>query len=860
MQLEGDEQAGDSLGTFKAGSGKWGSCLRIVNPLLATTIEKLTFETDEAAISCCCCEFEGLPLLIVGTVTAMTLRPKAVAAASIKVYAYDSNFRLTFLHSTPVEDVPQCFAPFRGMLLAGVGNRLRLYALGKKRLLRKCEYKNLPSGLVFLRVFEDRIFAGDLSESVHVLKYRANANLFYVLCDDSGPRWLTRGEVLDYHTIVAADKFDSLFIERVPSEARQDEAADVTGLKLRGDTAYMTDSCHKLDTVLQFHVGEIVTGLRLAALSTGSAEAIVYATIMGTIGSMVPFLSKEELDFFHHLEMVMRSEAPPLAGRDHLMFRSYYHPLKNVVDGDLCEQFVSLSPEAQSRVAQDFEKTPADILKRLEDIRNRGLSSHAEKASELACGLSLSVFAVAAWKKQRLKTLVTTHKHKRLGRKLCSRRGIPNPTGVTCPGDGLTALLAPRSSLLLFLCKFSRQRRPGGLPAGAETHKFEAEVPLTMGTRARTAGARKEGEAHPPKPNESKASILHNKLRSAHVTLNHPGGPQAAQVGTDTASSLSTTPPNATTAALEVSALPGPYRSKFCNTGGRTHAEERAGVPCTDMHVIEKLRNLRDRCLAETAQLPPLPNVYFNSSLENLAWCGITQERHQGSPQVKSFPIISHGFQEARRLARAWAVGAAHDRQGSLLPSETHLSAHAEAAEAFMEAEKMTLSLLRESLSVMMEDLVDLCSPRLRSALTPEQRNKFYGPLKNHAKHIRETQDASDLVGYMRLYFDRYMLEKTVPSEDASFARVFALLDALAAWAPPVKGHMKPAKPQRAIRLGADSCSQIADLVEDILSDKSSNTGTDAEAQPQNTEEEHIRVLPHHRLLRQRPSKRRRCT
>ena len=45
---------------------------------------------------------------------------------------------------TPVEDVPQCFAPFRGMLLAGVGNRLRLYALGKKRLLRKCEYKVRP--------------------------------------------------------------------------------------------------------------------------------------------------------------------------------------------------------------------------------------------------------------------------------------------------------------------------------------------------------------------------------------------------------------------------------------------------------------------------------------------------------------------------------------------------------------------------------------------------------------------------------------------------------------------------------------------------------------------------------------------
>ena len=56
-------------------------------------------------------------------------------------------------------------------------------------------------------------------------------------------------------------------------------------------------TCLQLDTVLQFHVGETVTGLRRAALSTGSSEAVVYSTIMGTIGSMVPFLTKEEVSF-----------------------------------------------------------------------------------------------------------------------------------------------------------------------------------------------------------------------------------------------------------------------------------------------------------------------------------------------------------------------------------------------------------------------------------------------------------------------------------------------------------------------------------------------------------------------------------
>lgn len=35
-----------------------------------------------------------------------------------------------------------------------------------------------------------------------------------------------------------------------------------------------------------------------------------------------------QLDLLTHLEMVMRTEKPPLAGREHIMFRSYYHPVK----------------------------------------------------------------------------------------------------------------------------------------------------------------------------------------------------------------------------------------------------------------------------------------------------------------------------------------------------------------------------------------------------------------------------------------------------------------------------------------------------------------------------------------------------
>ena len=42
---------------------------------------------------------------------------------------------------TPVEDVPLAIAPFQGRVLVGVGKLLRIYDIGKKKLLRKCENK-----------------------------------------------------------------------------------------------------------------------------------------------------------------------------------------------------------------------------------------------------------------------------------------------------------------------------------------------------------------------------------------------------------------------------------------------------------------------------------------------------------------------------------------------------------------------------------------------------------------------------------------------------------------------------------------------------------------------------------------------
>lgn len=368
---EEEELSEEQIGTFKAGAGKWGSCLRIINPILATTIEKRSMDLDEAALSLCVCELDGIKCIVIGTAVNMTFSPRKIPSAFIKVFTYDSDFRLQLLHSTQVDGYPMCLAAFNGKLLASIGKCVRIYSLGKKKLLRKCEYKNFPEGIMWMKVIGDRIYAADIRESFHVLKYREEENVLHVLCDDVTSRWISSAEILDYHTVIGADKFDSVFVVRVPSEAKQDEIDDVSGLRLRGDTSYLTGKCNKFEHACEYHVGEIVTAITKTKLSSGSSECVFYSTIMGSIGAFLPFLSKEELDFFHHLEMIMRNEKPPLCGREHIMFRSYYRPVKHVVDGDLCEEFVTLPLETQKRIAQDLDKPPAEIMKKLEDIRNR---------------------------------------------------------------------------------------------------------------------------------------------------------------------------------------------------------------------------------------------------------------------------------------------------------------------------------------------------------------------------------------------------------------------------------------------------------------------------------------------------------
>ena len=172
--------------------GKWASCLRLVEPGTGITHDVVEFSNNEAAFSVCTCRFQSdqhseETFIVVGTARDFLLHQRRVSAAYIHVYRFLDG-RLKFLHQTEVDELPTSMIEFQGKLLVGSGRTLRLYELGKRKLLRKCENRLFPTTIVRLQSTGDRIFVGDMAESIHFVKYRRVENTLSIFADDTFPR------------------------------------------------------------------------------------------------------------------------------------------------------------------------------------------------------------------------------------------------------------------------------------------------------------------------------------------------------------------------------------------------------------------------------------------------------------------------------------------------------------------------------------------------------------------------------------------------------------------------------------------------------------------------------------------------
>ena len=165
-------------------------------------------------------------------------------------------------------------------------------------------------------------------QSFHYCKYRRDENQLYIFADDCVPRWLTASYHIDFDTMAGADKFGNIYFVRLPQDVSDEIEEDPTGGRIKWEQGKLNGAPNKVEEIVQFHVGDVVTCLQKASLIPGGGECIVFGTVMGSIGALHAFTSRDDVDFFSHLEMHMRQDHPPLCGRDHMAYRSAYFPVK----------------------------------------------------------------------------------------------------------------------------------------------------------------------------------------------------------------------------------------------------------------------------------------------------------------------------------------------------------------------------------------------------------------------------------------------------------------------------------------------------------------------------------------------------
>ena len=95
-----------------------------------------------------------------------------------------------------------------------------------------------------------------------------------------GHRYLSCALHLDYDSMAGADKFGNVFVTRMPADISLQVEDDPTGGKFAavgGGTLGAAD--HKVEPVINFHLGDLVMSMQLTALQSGGQEVCCGAAI-----------------------------------------------------------------------------------------------------------------------------------------------------------------------------------------------------------------------------------------------------------------------------------------------------------------------------------------------------------------------------------------------------------------------------------------------------------------------------------------------------------------------------------------------------------------------------------------------------
>jgi splicing factor 3B subunit 3 len=173
--------------------------------------------------------------------------------------------------------------------------------------------------------------------------------------------------MVDYDTVVGGDKFGNLWMVRCPQKVSEASDESTDGQHLLQDKGYLGGAPNRVDLVMSYFANDIPVAIQKTPLLYGGEKVVFWAGLQGTLGVMIPFLSRHNFKMFQQLELALRTDKDNkmISGRDHLAFRSYYTPVKSVIDGDLVETFLTLSRDDQERIVGSMTTNPT--VEKVED-------------------------------------------------------------------------------------------------------------------------------------------------------------------------------------------------------------------------------------------------------------------------------------------------------------------------------------------------------------------------------------------------------------------------------------------------------------------------------------------------------------
>ena len=240
---------------------------------------------------------------------------------------------------------------------------------------------------LYLKAHGDYVLVGDLLRSVTLLQYKCTdrESSLEEVSRDFNSNYMRAVEVMgDDEHFMGADDNGNIFTLQRQADAATDEMRskmEPQGIFHLGDAinVFCRGSLNS-QPAEQEGTGAVVAAPSssskatttptkaangLSAVAGPGSVSILFGTVSGAIGTIIT-LSQESYTFFNALEKAIKVVVAPEGGLSHDDWRSFYNerrsnPQRNMVDGDLVEQFLDLDRQTSEQVVRQMNDDLATI-------------------------------------------------------------------------------------------------------------------------------------------------------------------------------------------------------------------------------------------------------------------------------------------------------------------------------------------------------------------------------------------------------------------------------------------------------------------------------------------------------------------